>query len=247
MDKNIKIWNFPTKKLLFQQKVQECIQNLLFVKRLETIVFIDTVGQIGFWKEDEFHFKMPEEMDLEVTTESNKETTKVDITNMETNVLEKKMPELTDLAMEEIKKEVETKKSIQQKSSADAWIDAAPQANFHSSETSFFKSRRFLCWNLIGSIIVRRDNECNFLDIDFADKNFHKNIRSRDMYNLEMGDMNYCGAILASRALEVNDNEYEDEIHNDETKKFSFIQFKCFSYIYEPCDWTVKLQKGEVY
>lgn len=96
-------------------------------------------------------------------------------------------------------------------------------------------------------MIVRRDNEYRFMDIDFSDKNFHKNIRARDAYDFEMGDMNYAGAIMASRFVPLNENEYEDEIHSDESKKFSFVQFKSFSYLYEPCDWTVRLQKDEVH
>jgi len=225
--------------------VPDFIQNLYFINKLNTLVFIDSNGQIGFWKED-FSFKGLETMDLESNfelplkeNEKSKELVPIE---------DKKILEISTLNLEENKneKEISDKKSIVQKSNADMWIDAVPQTNFHSSETSFFKSRRFLCWNLIGSIVVRKDAEYNFLDIDFSDKNFHKNIRTRDMYNLEMGEMNYCGAIMASRAIEVNDNEYEDEIHNDEMRQFSYIQFKCFSYIYEPCDWTLKLQKGEV-
>lgn len=218
------------------------------------IVFIDKNGQIGFWQED-FIPKPSETMDLEFPNEiPNKNDAPIEKPQTTEPILENKPNELlpkaetTKVNSEEQKKEAEPteKKQIVQKSNADNWIDAAPQTNFHSSETGFFKNRKFLCWNLIGTIIVRRDNEYNFLDIDFSDKNFHKNIRTRDVYNFEMGDINYCGAIMASRFVPQNENEYEDEIHNDETKKFSFIHFKCFSYLYEPIDWTVKLQKDEV-
>lgn len=245
LDKQIKLWNFHTKQLLFSEKAQDFIQNLDFVKSLSTIVFIDTNGQISFWQED-FFSKVPEKMDLEGPKEVSKENEKPaeNQANKSDIITEKKPPEGNNLGLEEQKKEGE--KTMIKKSDADNWIDAAPQTNFHSSETSFFKNRRFLCWNLVGSIIMRRDNEYNFMDIDFSDKNFHKNIRTRDVYNLEMGEMNYSGAIMASRFVPLNENEYEDEIHNDETKKFSYIHFKCFSYLYEPCDWTVKLQKDEV-
>lgn len=252
LDKTIKLWNFLSKKLLCSQKVADFIQNLTFIKNLNTLIFIDNNGQIGFWKEESF--KLPEKMDLEpeILVKANETLLKAIETpqnNISTLINFEKKPEENIIAIQETTKQSESieKKIINQKNPAELWIDAAPQSLFHSSETSFFKSRRFLCWNLIGNIIIRKDNEYNFLDIDFSDRNFHKNIRTRDIYHLEMGDMNYCGAIMASRAIEVNENEYEDEIHNDESKKFSYIQFKCFSYVYEPCDWTVKLQKGEVF
>lgn len=206
------------------------IYNLAYLSHLNTLIFIDSNGQIGFSKG--FDFASQDRMELEQPL-----------------LMESKVSILENLPVSEEKKNNETnnKKVVTKEYFADNWIGAGPQNNIHSSETTLFKSRRFLCWNLIGNIIIRKDHDFNFLDIDFSDKNFHKNIRSRDIYNIEMGDMNYSGAILASKGLQENENEYEDEIHNDETKQYSYIQFKGFSYVYEACDWTIKLQKGEVY
>lgn len=251
LDKRIKIWNFHNKKLLYSQKVQDFIYNLSYIQKNNTLVFIDTNGQIGFSKGFDFTTLEKTEQQTSLVQPSKPEN-EVNQTKVPPSVQVNANPNSTQIPTsssnineEKKNEEVLIKKAPTKEYFADNWIGSEPQNIVHSSETSLFKSRRFLCWNLIGNIVIRKDHDFNFLDIDFSDKNFHKNIRSRDIYDLQMGDMNYSGAILASKGVQLNENEYEDEIHNDEIKKFSYIQFKGFSYMYEPYDWTIKLQKEE--
>ena len=56
-----------------------------------------------------------------------------------------------------------------------------------------------------------------------------------------MADMNYKGAIFASK-FEQDEDEYE----NEEEKNSSFIQFKNFSYSHEGCDWIFEMPENEV-
>lgn len=229
------------------------IYNLSYLSHLNTLIFIDSNGQIGFSKG--FDFSSQDKMEIEQplliknNEISNEHHLKSNDFSNSNPLIENKASLFENLPSSEEKKNSDNnnKKVVAKEYFADNWIGAGPQNNIHSSETTLSKSRRFLCWNLIGNIIIRKDHDFNFLDIDFSDKNFRKNIRSRDLYNIEMGDMNYSGAILASRGIQENENEYEDEIHNDESRQYSYIQFKGFSYVYEACDWTVKLQKGEVF
>lgn len=97
----------------------------------------------------------------------------------------------------------------------------------------------------MGSIALRKDNEFTFVDIEFADKDFHRTIILKDDLNISMGTMNYSGALLASKSLGfVNEDEYEENYDN-EVLNSSSIQFKSFTYSYEACDWVLKLPEGE--
>jgi hypothetical protein len=48
-------------------------------------------------------------------------------------------------------------------------------------------SYRILCWNSIGSIALREEMNMNCVEIDFADKNFHKNLITDDDIKAELG------------------------------------------------------------
>ena len=60
-----------------------------------------------------------------------------------------------------------------------------------------------------------------------------------------MAQMNYKGAILASKAQEQDEDAYEDDTLDDK-KKFSYVQFKSFEFCVEQSEWTHKLSEGEV-
>ena len=237
LDKKIKVWNYITKELLTSYSCSDYIQSLTYDSINYQLIFIDTNGQLGFWNDDLFskqNSSLPPERSAEKVEENNNNNNKMEIIDQK--------PEDKTLAPRTEDKE---KKKTYIKSDADTWIDAPPQNIIHSSSSTLFKMRRFISWNLVGTIILRKDNEFSFLDIDFSDKTFHKNVRTRDVYNISMGTMNYMGAILASKAESVNENEYENELEKDETKKCSYIQYKSFTYNYEAYDWIHKLQKNE--
>jgi hypothetical protein len=61
-----------------------------------------------------------------------------------------------------------------------------------------------------------------------------------------MAAINYRGALLASKGKKIDEDEYEDDLDKDETKKFSYLIFKNYSYLYEPSDWELKLPENEV-
>lgn len=223
--------------MLISYSCNDYIQSLIYDSINYQLIFIDTNGQLGFCKDELFSKKissLPPEQPADKTEKNNNKNSKIEI--LETKLDEKLL---------DPKPDEKEKKKTYIKSDADTWIDATPQEIIHSSSSTIFKMRRFLSWNFVGTIILRKDNEFSFLDIDFSDKKFHKNIRTRDVYNISMGTMNHMGAILASKAESINENEYENELDKDETKKSSYIQYKSFTYTYEAYDWTHKLQKKE--
>jgi len=121
-------------------------------------------------------------------------------------------------------------------------IECMPQGAFISGSTDFASSQsRYLCWNMIGTLILREQVDMSYIEIDFSNplnktKKFFPNI-----YNMTMGVMNNCGAFLASKGEEENLDEYEKE-----NKKLSLIEFKPFYTWANTKDWKKELQLGEV-
>ena len=62
----------------------------------------------------------------------------------------------------------------------------------------------------MGSIALRYENEFRFIDIEFADQNFKRNLIIPDSYNIELGAMNHVGAVLASKVVS-DENSYEHD------------------------------------
>ena len=69
---------------------------------------------------------------------------------------------------------------------------------------------------MVGTCIVRNELHYSTVDIEFTNKNFHKNLSIRDDFGVSMAAMNYSGVIMASEAEEKNDNEYEDDVLDDD-------------------------------
>ena len=64
-----------------------------------------------------------------------------------------------------------------------------------------------------------------------------------------MAAMNYKGAIIASRAVEVDEDFYEDDAENNNNNvnlKYSHLIFKCFDFDNEICEWIIKLNENEI-
>ena len=70
---------------------------------------------------------------------------------------------------------------------------------------------KVLSWNMVGTVVLREEFEYTSVDVDFSNKTFHRNLMFRDDYNYSMAAMNYSGLVLASKALEQNLDDYEDD------------------------------------
>lgn len=101
---------------------------------------------------------------------------------------------------------------------------------------------RYLCWNLIGSVIVREESNFKAIDISFADISNKKKLTFIDTNNLCLGILNNCGAFLASKIDETNPDEYEKE----GAKKTAVIEFKTIYTLSNMKNWQMELPTEEV-
>ena len=57
-----------------------------------------------------------------------------------------------------------------------------------------------LAWNMVGTIWLRQELQYTSVDVEFSNKNFHRNLMFNDDYGAELAALNYSGLVLASRA-----------------------------------------------
>jgi chromosome transmission fidelity protein 4 len=58
----------------------------------------------------------------------------------------------------------------------------------------------FLHWSLMGTIALRTTASYTSIDVEFSDKNFHRNFCQNDDFKACMATMNYTGMVVASKA-----------------------------------------------
>ena len=91
-------------------------------------------------------------------------------------------------------------------------------------------ARRFLCWNLIGSITTREDQGYNAVEIEFSDSSAHRPVRFSDNYDFGVASLGPTGALFGSQG----------------TKKTpSTLFYKPFESWAHNADWTLTLSPGD--
>lgn len=69
----------------------------------------------------------------------------------------------------------------------------------------------YLHWSHIGIISLRKAQNFTSIDVEFSDKNFHRSICINDDFESSMASLNYTGMVLASKAEEIDLDQYEDD------------------------------------
>ena len=110
--------------------------------------------------------------------------------------------------------------------------------------------KRHLCWNMVGTMIVRRADFGRAIHIEFANKEFHQNLVFNDEIGASLGTMSYSGAFMASKAREINLDQYEEEeqmLNEDELESLhaSYVQFRPFHSWKNIRAWKYQLPRGE--
>lgn len=99
----------------------------------------------------------------------------------------------------------------------------------------------FLHWSQMGTVALRQTKQYTSIDVEFSDKNFHRNICINDDFGSSMATMNYTGLALASKAELVDLDAYEeDDEEKSQTgidKKRSSLYFKPFNEAKIGCEW----------
>jgi len=132
---------------------------------------------------------------------------------------------------------------------AEKIIDCLPQKPFNTNATLILSKDMvkmnhliYICWNMIGTISIKDDENLRFIDINFAELTNKKKLVFLDKNNLSLGIMNNCGVLLASQLEEENMDEYEKE----DKAKNAILQFKTIHNWGKYKDWSVILPDKEV-
>lgn len=102
---------------------------------------------------------------------------------------------------------------------------------------------RYLCWNPIGSVALRNEMDSKYVEIEFADKTFHKTLITENDINAELATLSHNGALLASKGEEIDLDQYEDD--TDDLRYISQLKFVPFSSWNSIKPWRFNLPKGE--
>jgi hypothetical protein len=91
-----------------------------------------------------------------------------------------------------------------------------------------------LSWNLVGTVIKRQNNQYTVIDVDFTDRNFHRNLCFNDDFKASMVCMNYSGLLMANKGEMEDQDEYAEDLDqkaadNEVDKKLSYMHFKPFN------------------
>lgn len=69
-----------------------------------------------------------------------------------------------------------------------------------------------LSWNLVGTVIKRQNNQYTVIDVDFTDRNFHRNLCFNDDFKTTMVTMNYSGLLMANKGEMEDQDEYQEDL-----------------------------------
>jgi chromosome transmission fidelity protein 4 len=122
---------------------------------------------------------------------------------------------------------------------------------------------RVLAWNMVGTVCLREELAYTSVDVDFTDKQLHRNIVINDDYGAVISVLNHSGMILASKGVENPDEEEMDDFirpddedidmedggegGNEEKKRkrHAHLHFKPFNTWKNLKDWHFALKHGE--
>ena len=112
---------------------------------------------------------------------------------------------------------------------------------------------------MVGTVCIREELTYTAIDIDFTDKNTHRNLVINDDYGAIMAAISHSGMLLASKGAEGGEAEEEfddfispedDEMDGGENeekkrKRHAHLHFKPFNTFKTLKDWHFSLKHGE--
>ncbi|TNV85001.1 hypothetical protein FGO68_gene11836 [Halteria grandinella] len=148
------------------------------------------------------------------------------------------------------------------KSKADEIIDVYPQGSFMSNcQPDFTVGGKYkvLAWNLVGTVCLRQELTFTSVDVDFTDKQTHRNLVINDDYGAVMVALGHGGMLIASKGeggeeeemdefIRPDDEDIDMENGDDEQKKLkrnAHILFKPFNTHKSLKDWHFALKHSE--
>jgi hypothetical protein len=100
---------------------------------------------------------------------------------------------------------------------------------------------------------LRKQQQFTSVDVEFTDKNFHRNLSINDDFRCSMAVLNYSGLLLAGKRVFQDIDQYEDDdadiLDEEKTggidKKASYLYFKPLNEWETKKDWNVKMLEDE--
>jgi len=68
---------------------------------------------------------------------------------------------------------------------------------------------------MVGTVALRNEFQQTTIDVDFANKMFHRNLVLPDEFGICMAALNYSGLLVASKAVTRDLDDYEDDCIED--------------------------------
>ena len=100
----------------------------------------------------------------------------------------------------------------------------------------------------MGIVSLRHEFQFTQIDVEFMNKQFHRNLGITDDYGATMATLNYSGMLIANPALEQDEDAYEEVDELDEQgnrRKNSNIEFRPFNEWKNVKPWNFQLKNGE--
>ncbi len=89
---------------------------------------------------------------------------------------------------------------------------------------------------MVGIVTIRHELHLTEIDVEFSNKQFHKNLTLTDSFGAKMATINYNGLLLASAVQQQDEDAYEelDDVHDSAAlrRKCSNLEFRPFN------EWT---------
>ena len=120
----------------------------------------------------------------------------------------------------------------------------ALQPSFQCTSTVYINKRKFLCWNLYGSIVCRDEDIYQSIEVTFSDSSINRPVRIRDYYNFSYGSLGIHGAIFASRSHIGTQKKLENSDEIDQNRN-GVIFYRPFDSWAVNSEWTYTLLSGE--
>lgn len=133
---------------------------------------------------------------------------------------------------------------------ADKIIDCLPQEIFNNNSLLTYKaeesesSQVYLCWNMIGQINLRNEDNLKLIDVNFSEMTNKKKLVILNKNNYTLATLNNCGALFANQIEEENMDEYENE--NEEKQQNAIMEFRTIYNWSKYKDWQITFPKNEV-
>jgi hypothetical protein len=122
-------------------------------------------------------------------------------------------------------------------------INCFPQEAFINNSTKTLDSTgsRYLCWNMIGSVVIREDGKNKTVECHFSNIANKLKVVFTEEINISLGALNNIGLVVASKPEEQDIDKYENE-----TKcNYSELIFKPVNQESTYKEWRVKFKEHE--